>query len=276
MNGKAPKDLSQVPFALLGFLLAYVVLVWFLDVPFPYLLFALAGCVAYARREQLREKRAMKLIAKGKRAEAAKIYDSQIRRGVKLPSAYLNRAHMLMQDDNLPAAMELLQKGLTMEPDPLIEEHIYMTMGMCYWMQGDHDNALETFKGMTERYEKTDGQVTASLGYLYFIKEDYPTAKKWIKMALDEDKHVPIAWESMGQIHYRDGKHIKAEEAFKFAIALQHNMVDSHYHLGLIAEAKNDLERAREHFENAGICDISKMNTVTAEQVKEKLDKFLE
>lgn len=181
---------------------------------------------------------------------------------------------ILIRQGNPKEALPLFEKILSLKPGTLVEKIAVINQGICYWLMGDLDLAIEILEGMTHRYDYINPDVYTTLGYLYILKKDYETALTYTNKALEDTKTHGPALDNLGQIHYFLGDLEKAEQFFKEALENKGTMVDSKYYLGLIYEQQNKMDLAKEYFEAAYNSNISPLNTVTREEVVEKYNQY--
>jgi Tfp pilus assembly protein PilF len=122
---------------------------------------------------------------------------------------------------------------------------------------------------MRKTYDYVNATVMATLGYMYFVKDDIEKAEDLTNKALEDNQSSHSAWDNLGQIRFKQGKYDEAKEAFVKAISFKGNLPDSLYYLGLIAREEGDGNAAADYFKQALECDITPLNTVTREQVEE-------
>jgi tetratricopeptide (TPR) repeat protein len=130
------------------------------------------------------------------------------------------------------------------------------------------DGAIEILERMRSTYDYVNATVLATLGYMYFLKDDLEKAEEFTQKALADSDASHSAWDNLGQIRYRQGERAQAREAFEKAVSFKGDLPDSLYYLGLIARDEGETEKARDYFNRALECEITPLNTVTREQVE--------
>lgn len=211
---------------------------------------------------------------RGKRDKARKFYRLSFKNKSKNPLTYLNYAIMQVNDGDGETALEYANKALAMNPNVLTEKNAYLTIGSARWVMGDVPGAIEALEGMIKKFDYVNGYVFSTLGYLYIADGKLDKARETTEKALAEDPQSASAWDNLGQIYVNEKNLEKAEEAFLKAVSIRNDLVDSLYFLGIIYENRGDTEKAEEYFIRAHKCKISKLNTVTVEQVLEKYNKY--
>ena len=209
--------------------------------------------------------------ARGNEERARRLFVTAIRRKTTSPAAHLNYAILLMRDGDAEAALELLDKALTLKPKVIAEKNIRLAMGSCRWVMKDIDGAVGVLEDMRTRYEYVNSHVLTTLGYMYYLKNETEKALELTESAIQDSPEYAAAWDNLGQIRLSLGEAAAAKEAFDKAVSFKPDLADSNYYLGLIAEAENDAEAAAEYFKKTSECKVTALNTVTAEQIAEKL-----
>ncbi len=184
------------------------------------------------------------------------------------PVAHLNYSIHLVRSGNGREAIEYLQRGLALKPTLMTEKNIMLTLGSSYWTIGEIDKAIEILEGMRSRYEYVNAHVLTTLGYMYFVKQEYEKAKEITYLAIDDTPNSGSAWDNMGQINYALNQRDEAKSAFLKAIEYKDDLPDSHYYLALLAYEDGDIDLARERIQKAESCTLSALNTVNREQIE--------
>jgi len=89
------------------------------------------------------------------------------------------------------------------------------------------------------------------------------------RKGMPEKKETEESLIELGKFYFINGKYDKAIEEFKKAIALNPGKSETYYNLGLVYEAKNNLEEARKMYEKA--IEIDPNNKLA----KEHLEKIV-
>lgn len=213
--------------------------------------------------------------AKGNVDKANKLFEIAINKNTKSPTVYLNYAIYLLQQGNTKDALSLLKKAQSINAKIMTDKNILVTMASCYWVMGELDKAIETLENLRNKYDYVNSNVLTTLGYMYFLKEDYKQALEFTNKAIEEDPESGAAWDNLGQIYYKNLELKKAEEAFEKALLFRKDLVDSNYYMGLIYEKKGDTVKAKDYFVKANNCHVTALNSVTKEQVLNKYNNYL-
>ncbi len=211
----------------------------------------------------------------GKTQKAVKVYNHAISKSCKNATVYLNYAILLVREGRPQEALEVLEKTETIKKKKLMtEKNILLTMGSCYWVLGEIDKAIHILEGMRSRYDYVNNHVLTTLGYMYLIKDDLDKALECTEKAIKDTPNSGSAWDNLGQIYLKQNKIKDAKEAFNKAVGYNQNLADSYYYLGIIAMKEEDTDEALTHFERAKQCTITLLNTVTLEQIEEKINEI--
>jgi tetratricopeptide (TPR) repeat protein len=187
----------------------------------------------------------------------------------KSPSAHLYYATYLLRNGHAAEAEPLLTQAATLNPSVITTKHIRLTQASCQWALRNVDGAIEILEKMRHTYDYVNATVLATLGFMYFVKDDIEKAEELTNKALEDNQSSHAAWDNLGQIRYKQRKYDEAKEAFTKAVSFKGNLPDSLYYLGLIAREEGDENAAADYFKQALECDITPLNTVTREQVEE-------
>ena len=262
-----------------AFLAVYYVVLYVFQWPFYVLMLIYAAALAvlaFIFRAGLCSTLANLYYSRGNKDKAQAMFERSFKYNTKNPIAYLNYSIMTVHGGDGAKGLEYAQKALALKPNVMTEKNTYLTIGSCYWVMGDLDKAVETLEGMIERYDYVNGHVLSTLGYLYIITNKLDKAMETTKKAIQESPDSAAAWDNLGQIYLLQDDIEKSEEAFLKAVSLRDALVDSLYYLGIINEKKNLPDKAEEYFFKAYRCNISKLNTVTKEQVEEKYNYYID
>jgi len=211
---------------------------------------------------------------KGDMEKARGLYIKAIKHKTKRSAVYLVYAKMLLEEGSVEEALSLLQMGMGFKHGILVDKILFVTIAGAHLIGGDVDDAVKTMLEMKAKYDYINADALTMLGYLYLLKEDYENAMLYTQQAIEDSPSFAVAHGNAGQIYFCLNEIEKAKEAFEKAISLQPEIPGSLYYLGIIAEKENNKELASKCFKMAHYCKISKLNTVTREQVDEKYEQY--
>lgn len=213
-------------------------------------------------------------LAQSKSVKAEKIFKNIIAKNAKEPKAYLYYANSILHDGKATEAKEVLSKALLLKPDIITYKNIKLSLGSCYWLLNQIDDAIKVLTELQEEFEYINHYALTTLGFMHFLKDDYEKAKEITLLALEDNNESHSAWDNMGQIYYKEKDYQNAIEAFLKALSYKETLVDSLYHLGLIYEIQGDIDLAKEYLEKARLAPITSLNTVTLEEIEEKINSL--
>jgi len=256
---------------------SFVYIVGIAKLPFYYLPIAFVLLVALTLvlyRKKVIENRSNYYFTSGDLGKARKFAVQAIKNDTRNALIYLNYAVIILAEGNAKEALTLLEKACTLKRHILTDKNIRLTLASCHWVLGDIKKAIELLEDMRVQFEYVNAQVLTTLGYLYFLEGDTEKALELTHMSLKDSPEFASSWDNLGQINYKNGDLSKAKSDFNNAILYNPNLIESHYHLGLISIDENEIEIAIQHLETALKCPVSPLNTVTKEQVQEKYNEI--
>ncbi len=205
--------------------------------------------------------------------KAYKYFEKAVKSGTHHVKALYLYALRLLQDGKGEEALKYFELAEKYNCGILMEKYITVSKSSCYWIMGDIDKAISLLEGLIKKFSYISTDAYTTLGYLYYLKDDLEKAEEYTNKAIaDSEDHAP-AWDNLGQIYYKKGDIEKAKEYFEKAISIK-DIVDSLYFMGRINEDEGASEKAAEYYERALKCNISALNTVTEEEIKERLSSL--
>ncbi|MCD7777844.1 MAG: tetratricopeptide repeat protein, partial [Clostridiales bacterium] len=197
-------------------------------------------------------------------------FEKAVNSGTHHVKALYLHALKLLQDGKGEEALKYFERAEKYNFNVLMEKYITVSKSSCYWIMGDIDKANSLLEGLMKKFSYISTDAYTTLGYLYYLKDDLEKAEIYTNKAIeDNDEHSP-AWDNLGQIYYKKGEVQKAKEYFEKAISFK-DIVDSLYFMGRISEDEGNIKEAEEYYERALKCNISALNTVTEEEIKNRL-----
>ncbi len=203
--------------------------------------------------------------------KAYKYFDKAVAKGTHHVKALYLYALRLLQDGNGKEALKYFELAEKYNFNVLMEKYIILSKSSCYWIMGDIEKSIELLEGLISRFSYISTDAYTTLGYLYFLKGDLEKAEEYTNKALEDTPENSSAWDNMGQIYYKKGELEKAKEYFTKALSYK-NLVDSFYFMGRISEEENNKEQALEYYKKASECNISALNTVTREEIENRIN----
>lgn len=212
--------------------------------------------------------------ARGREDTAAGFFRMAILKDTKDPLVYLNYAAFLTKNGRYADALTHLKTAEMLNTKVASDKNIMLTVATCQWALGDIDSAITTLNHMRSKYDYIPPYALSTLGYLHFLKKDYPLATSYSIRAVEDDPALAQSWDNLGQIYFATSQFLRAKDAFKKALSLNPSLIDSNYCLGLIYEQKGDKLNAKKFFVKAGECLTGSLNITKKEDIANKLRKY--
>ncbi len=210
----------------------------------------------------------------GKQEDAKKIFKSLVDNNTKNATPYAYYGNILLLEENQKEAIEVLEKGMLLKSNPLIHKNLALALSSSYWVNGEVPKAITTLEELKTKYGYLNHNVYATLGYLHLINDNLEKAIENTNLALMDDPKSATALDNMGQIELKRNNIEKSKEYFNEALEIKSNLVDSVYYLGVIEmldKTKENAISAKKYFEKALECSISVMNTVTKQDIEDRI-----
>ncbi|MBO5560309.1 MAG: tetratricopeptide repeat protein [Firmicutes bacterium] len=206
--------------------------------------------------------------------KALKYYRKAIAKNTKNATALYNYALEMLHQGNAQEALKYFELSEKYNTKLFYEKNIPIAKSSCYWVMGGEENirkAIAILEELKDSYQYVNVGAYTSLGYFYLLVGELDKALEYTNIALEDDREHAPAWDNLGQIRFAQGDMKAAEEAFTKALSFRSYMVDSLFYMGVIYERKKDKQKALEYYKRAAECNISALNTVTREQVENKI-----
>ena len=149
-------------------------------------------------------------------------------------------------------ALEALEKSVTYNPE---SSECYLILAQIYLEQGDEEKTLLNMEAYLE-LNPGNAEAEAMIGQLYMAKQDYTTAKKWLKQA-QESSGSAEAYYQYGLCSIQESNFEEAEEYLSKALEVDDTIEEAYYYRGICRlttgayeEALEDLRQAEERTEN--------------------------
>jgi tetratricopeptide (TPR) repeat protein len=156
-------------------------------------------------------------------------------------------------------AAELFSRGVDMEADP-----------------SSHEEAIRTYLRVLE-LEPDHAATHINLGTLYYNRQDFVSAEKHYRAAVQADSRYALAYFDLGNVLDETGRIGEAVTAYKAAIQLAATYADAHYNLALAYERLRQPRLALRHWkiylklDNSGAWAVHARNQIGRILAEEKL-----
>jgi tetratricopeptide (TPR) repeat protein len=206
-------------------------------------------------------------LAKGKTAEAKKLYEEAVAAGMTEPRYLLSYSVLLIRDGEYQKARELLVNN---QNNPYMtgesRKQLYVNYAACVYKLGDIEKSISVLE--SQHAKEPSGMIYQTLGYLYVEAGDKDKALAFNREALEYDEEDPIALDNMAQTYYRLlGDKAKAKEYFEKALSIKPGQIDTLFFLAQYDIEAGKRESAKEKLETALKGRFSPLNFATKDKV---------
>ncbi|KAI9734283.1 MAG: anaphase-promoting complex subunit cdc27 [Cirrosporium novae-zelandiae] len=130
----------------------------------------------------------------------------------------------------------------------------WCTIGNCFSLQRDHDNALKCFKRATQLDPKFAYAFTLQ-GHEYVANEEYDRALEAYRNGITADKRHYNAWYGLGKVYEKMGKYGMAEQHFRTAANINPTNAVLVCCIGMVLEKMNNPKAA--YLQYAKACELA-------------------
>lgn len=186
-------------------------------------------------------------------------------------SPHLRSCIISLEQLNDPqSALEQCKRAKELEPQ---NPEVYLWMGKVYchsffrkYIEGtdEFDKALEINRELTMELIKKDDWRRYPYDLFYYNagiqayqKEDYKTAERKVRMAIELAPDSSLYYSFLGSILAYQGKEDEAKKVFETALKLNPRNPTVHYNLAVYYRKKNDLRSAAKHLSEAAKLDTT-------------------
>ena len=207
-------------------------------------------------------------------------------------------AQAAVKAENFSNAIELLQRGLALEPehkygwDALAETYLNLGdfnkaietyrhqlkvnpyddlanngLGQVYTLQHKYDDALKAFQAQTE-INPLDKAAHIAIGQIYIVREDYKSAVPELERAVSITPQSSVAHYLLGNAYLNTGETDKAIAAFEDSLKIDTNNPNTWNDIAYALADKNvKLDRAEQYAQSSVSTTQSYLRNLPAEQV---------
>lgn len=203
--------------------------------------------------------------------KAMKYYEKAVKLNTMNIKALYNYGLENLHKNKPDEALAALDRANKLNTKPLFDKLIPLAQSSCYWLLNDIDKAIEILEELRYNYKYLNPSTYVTLGYFYMLKKDYAKAEEITNLALKDNPQFASAYDNLGQIYYNINDFETAEKYFKQALEIKENTVESLYYLALIEKNKGNNDKALSLLKKADKCYISALNTITKEDVEKAI-----
>jgi tetratricopeptide (TPR) repeat protein len=163
------------------------------------------------------------------------------------------------QQGRFGQAIPLLENALRLNAD---DADAHLNLGAAYAETGNPDRAEEQFRAAL-LLAPMNFSAHNVLGKLYFDSRRLAEAEQQFLQSLQCEPNL-AAYDHLGYIYLKRGEPIRAEEAFRSALAMKSTDSHAHYNLGLIYSAAGRNTQAAEELQAALAADPNNPDILSA------------
>lgn len=175
-----------------------------------------------------------------------KIINEQLKLDVNNPNLYLKRAQLYKKYDELPLAIEDLDRAIKI--DSLLPEFYLLKAEMQKGID-DYQNAKRTLDQCL-LIDNGNVQARIELGWMAFIIQNYEQAIAYADEALKRNMYSAEAYYLKGMIFYEKQDTVKAISSFITAVEQESNYYEAYIQLGVL-HFNQDNDLAKGYIKNA-------------------------
>lgn len=225
-------------------------------------------------RNSFLEKLANISMISGNIEKAKNIYEKLLNKNIKSANTYCNLGIILLNEGDINKALELFNNSLNFKPEEMVYKNIKVNIATCYWLLGEVTKGIDTLESLIKEFDFINENIYTTLGFLYLLNNDTEKAITYSKKAVDIKEDYSSAWDNLGQIYLKIKDYKNAKKMFTEALKYNEYSVESNYYMGIIYELENNLELAKSQFNKANMCNISIFNTITKNDINQKLEHY--
>jgi len=138
-------------------------------------------------------------------------------------------------------------RGLKVQPNS-----IYGRIGLATSMarREDYQGALGEYRKVLGR-DKNNSEALFGVGWCMNELGRYNEAEYSLNKAIEADPENSLAYESLGDLYFRQQKYAESIGSYRMAVVLQEDLADAHLGLGQALEAVGHLTEAEESLQKA-------------------------
>jgi len=159
----------------------------------------------------------------------------------------LEQAKPLMKSRQYPAAIELYQQGLKLDPDAV---EFHESLGVAYTLSNQIDQAIEHFTQVTLLAPRK-ASAFINLGALYNRLGNYPKAVEMSRKGVSIDRKSADGYYNLGLAYRKQNQGALAVPAYREALRINPQMIVAHQNLGNVFLDMGNYQQAITHFKQA-------------------------
>lgn len=175
-------------------------------------------------------------------AEAA--FHNIIEHEPQLGPAWCQLANCLLQQNNVPEALNIAKNGLANNPN---NTDILSFLSMLHWNLNEPEQAIE-YGEKASANAGNQAMIPYNLGNMYYSMNRKQQAIKAFNRAVEIDPKIASAHINLGIVLSEEALYDKALQHLNIAITLNANNPQSHSQIGMVYHVKGNLEDAKKHY----------------------------
>lgn len=204
--------------------------------------------------------------ARGNFEVAEQYYEKAVANGLKSLKRRGTYAVLVMRKGEFERSIEMFNKLILERPPKDIRIKVRINRAIANTKAGNYAEAKAALEDIHINMRSL--RVYEALGYLYVLSDD-PKAEEYNLEAYDYEPTDTVILDNLAQYYLQKNDYVKAREFAEKAHEENNNLVDVLYHLTLIEEHDDNIEKAKSYAEKMLQARLTPMNDVT----KEELDK---
>lgn len=210
------------------------------------------------------------LHARGYYSKAMRLYPIALANGCKNHNIYLTYGMLKLNNKEYEEAKKLFEWVINNKPKDKFLSSAKSNLSIVYWKEGNLDKAIEIARGLLKDFKTTN--VYVNLGYYLMQKGDMEEALRINEEGLEFNSDSAGVLDNLGQIYMLKGEMEKAGDYFIKAAEKGGTIADICFDYGTYLERTGRIEEALEQYEKALKCEIKHINTITENQVKDRIE----
>ncbi len=184
-------------------------------------------------------------------------------------SSYSTYVLMLMRMGELDKALEIANLAIINRKFAERDKYVLKEYrALIYYHKGEAEEALEDAREIFDNYKNTT--IYSLLGFLMLAcDEPIDETLAFCLEAYDYNSDDRDVVDNLLLAYYKNGDLDKASELADELLEMSPTFIEAQYHSALIAKAKGDIEKAKEHIENLDDCIRTALTTVSEEEIEE-------
>lgn len=158
--------------------------------------------------------------------------------------AWCQLANCLLQQNNVPEALNIAEKGLAANPS---NTDILSFLSMLHWNLNQPEQAVE-YGEKASANAGSQAEIPYNLGNMYYSLNRKQKAIEAFNRAIEIDLNLTMAHINLGIILSEEALYDKSLQHLNIAVTLDPNNPQVHSQIGMVYHVKGNLEDAKRHY----------------------------